>query len=72
LPNIEPSTGIQHKHVPYKVLAKYRRIDPANPYTPCFGVNAVPKESGIYKVGDTIKIAKYAKAGKLPMKSGSK
>ncbi|CAG7855157.1 SubName: Full=Uncharacterized protein {ECO:0000313/EMBL:CCA71324.1}, partial [Serendipita indica DSM 11827] len=46
LPNIEPSTGIQHKHVPYKVLAKYRRVDPAHPYTPCFGVNAVPQESG--------------------------
>ncbi|KAG8783948.1 hypothetical protein FRC15_004250 [Serendipita sp. 397] len=72
LPNIEPTTGVQHKHVPYKVLAKYRRVDPLNPYTPCFGVNAVPKESGIYRVGDTITVAKYAKAGKLPTKPGSK
>lgn len=68
LPNIEPSTGIQHKHVPYKVLAKYRRVDPAHPYTPCFGVNAVPQESGVYRVGDTVHVRRFAAAGKLPEK----
>ncbi|CCA71324.1 hypothetical protein PIIN_05263 [Serendipita indica DSM 11827] len=68
LPNIEPSTGIQHKHVPYKVLAKYRRVDPARPYTPCFGVNAVPQESGVYRVGDTVHVRRFAAAGKLPEK----
>ncbi|KIM33598.1 hypothetical protein M408DRAFT_61227 [Serendipita vermifera MAFF 305830] len=58
LPNIDPENGVQHAHVPYKVLAKYRRVDTVKKALPCFGINSVACESGVYKVGDVVRVRK--------------
>ncbi|KZT54258.1 hypothetical protein CALCODRAFT_19059 [Calocera cornea HHB12733] len=41
LPNVDPSSGVPDKAVPFKVISKYRRIDLRDKYSPCVGVNAV-------------------------------
>ncbi|KAJ9115884.1 hypothetical protein QFC22_005027 [Naganishia vaughanmartiniae] len=57
LPNVNPETAEADKAVPYKVLAKYRRVDPAQKFTPIFGVNAVPQQSyGTIHVGDRVRV----------------
>ncbi|KAL7412328.1 hypothetical protein BDY24DRAFT_103152 [Mrakia frigida] len=59
LPNVDPSTGLTHPSIPYKVLSKYRRIDPVDKFSPCFGVNAAPMSSrGILRVGDKVRVVK--------------
>ncbi|KAJ9107731.1 hypothetical protein QFC21_001191 [Naganishia friedmannii] len=59
LPNVNPETAEADKAVPYKLLAKYRRVDPAQKFTPIFGVNAVPQQSyGAIHVGDRVRVKK--------------
>ncbi|KAH8925782.1 hypothetical protein BT69DRAFT_1279381 [Atractiella rhizophila] len=57
LPNVDPATGVPSKTVPYKIISSYRRVDPADKYSPCFGINTIPKSSaGVVQVGDTVKV----------------
>jgi len=64
LPNVDPSTGVRDKAVPYKVLMKFRRgKDPAMPGKACFGCNGVPKGSGIILVGDFVHVREWAEPG---------
>ncbi|KAJ9108595.1 hypothetical protein QFC19_002311 [Naganishia cerealis] len=59
LPNVNPDTAEADKAVPYKILAKYRRVDPAQKFTPIFGVNAVPQQLyGVIHVGDRVRVKK--------------
>ncbi|EJT99676.1 hypothetical protein DACRYDRAFT_95988 [Dacryopinax primogenitus] len=59
LPNVDPSSGIADKAVPFKVIAKYRRIDARDKYAPCVGVNAVPLlDSFVISVGDKVTITR--------------
>ncbi|KAG8689246.1 hypothetical protein FRC11_003586, partial [Ceratobasidium sp. 423] len=54
LPNIDTTTGVRDKAVPFKVITKFRKVEPEN--TPCFGMNAVAKGSGVIKVGDSVRV----------------
>ena len=64
LPNVDPSTGVRDKAVPYKVLMKFRRgKDPAMPGKACFGCNGVPKGTGIIRVGDFVHVREWAEPG---------
>ncbi|KAH7338871.1 MOSC N-terminal beta barrel domain-containing protein [Rhizoctonia solani] len=54
LPNTNPTTGVRDKAVPFKVISKFRKVEPKK--TPCFGVTAVVQSSGILKVGDSVKV----------------
>ncbi|KAI5451183.1 hypothetical protein NCC49_002059 [Naganishia albida] len=57
LPNVDPDNGEADKAVPYKILAKYRRVDPAQKFTPIFGVNAVPQQArAVVCVGDRVRV----------------
>lgn len=59
LPNIDPETAIQHPSVPYKLISKFRRSDPVDKFSPCFGVNCVPsRERGVVRVGDKVRVKK--------------
>lgn len=59
LPNVDPSSGIADKAVPFKIISKYRRVDIRDKYSPCVGVNAVSLlESFPISVGDTVTISK--------------
>ncbi|CAE7208239.1 unnamed protein product [Rhizoctonia solani] len=53
LPNIDTTTGIRDNAVPFKVITKFRQVEPDS--TPCFGMNAVAQNLGVLKVGDSIK-----------------
>ncbi|KAJ1302684.1 hypothetical protein OPQ81_003000 [Rhizoctonia solani] len=55
LPNIDITTGIRDNAVPFKVITKFRQVEPKS--TPCFGMNAVTKSSGVIKVGDSVKLS---------------
>ncbi|CAE6488842.1 unnamed protein product [Rhizoctonia solani] len=54
LPNIDTTTGIRDKAVPFKVITKFRQVEPES--TPCFGMNAVAQSPGILKVGDSVRV----------------
>lgn len=43
---------------PYaQVISKYRRSDPVDKYSPCFGVNAAPSQArGVLRVGDKVTV----------------
>ncbi|GHJ90111.1 hypothetical protein NliqN6_6513 [Naganishia liquefaciens] len=57
LPNVDPDNAEADKAVPYKIIAKYRRVDPAQKFTPIFGVNAVPREErSLVCVGDRVRV----------------
>jgi uncharacterized protein YcbX len=57
LPNVDPDSGEADKAVPYKIIAKYRRVDPAQKFTPIFGVNAVPQQAhAVVHVGDRVRV----------------
>jgi hypothetical protein len=58
LPNVHPETGIRDKAVPFKVLMKFRTIDPRMKMKACMGVNGVPTGSGVVKVGDRVHVKK--------------
>lgn len=59
LPNVSPETGERDQAVPYKVLMKFRTgLDPTQKMKPCVGCNAVPRGSGVVKVGDSLHIKK--------------
>jgi uncharacterized protein YcbX len=61
LPNVDPSTGVRDKAVPYKVLMKFRRgKDPVRPGKACFGCNGVPEGSGVIRVGDFVHVKEWA------------
>ncbi len=73
LPNVDPSTGIPDPAVPYKVIAKYRRVDPEIKYTPCFGVNGMPvRAEGEVRVGDRVEVMRWNDWGKLEVETKKK
>lgn len=60
LPNVSPETGIRDKAVPFKVMMKHRiGVDPLAKLKPCMGVNAAPKGSGVYRVGDWVDVRRF-------------
>ena len=64
LPNVDPSTGVRDKAVPYKVLMKFRRgKDPDRPGKACFGCNGVPEGCGVIRVGDFVHVREWAGPG---------
>ncbi|KAF8602395.1 hypothetical protein BDV93DRAFT_474663 [Ceratobasidium sp. AG-I] len=56
LPNVDTRTGVRDNAVPFKVITKFRRVEPEKGATACFGVNAVAQTSGVFRVGDRVKI----------------
>lgn len=61
LPNVDPTTGVRDKAVPFKVLMKFRTgLDPKHLNKPCFGCNGVPSGSGVVRVGDPVKVLQLA------------
>ncbi|KAJ8523091.1 hypothetical protein ONZ45_g452 [Pleurotus djamor] len=64
LPNVSPETGIRDQAVPFKVMMKHRiGVDKEDKLKPCMGVNAAPKASGIYRVGDWVDVRKFESSG---------
>jgi len=66
LPNVDPNSGEYDESVPFKVIAKFRRVDKTMPYTPCFGVNGLPQQSGVLRVGDNMKVLTTFDRNNLP------
>ncbi|KAG9127316.1 hypothetical protein FRC07_014849 [Ceratobasidium sp. 392] len=56
LPNVDTVTGIRDNAVPFKVITKFRRVETLAGSTACFGVNAVAQTSGLFKVGDRLRV----------------
>ncbi|CAE6414428.1 unnamed protein product [Rhizoctonia solani] len=54
LPNIDTTTGVRDKAVPFKIISKFRQVEPKK--TPCFGVTAIVQNPGVLKVGDSVKV----------------
>lgn len=58
-------------------MAKFRNVDPADPYTPCFGVNGVPvlpageegelEPEGWIRVGDEVRVTRVLDAKELEL-----
>jgi len=75
LPNVGPDTGIRDEAVPYKVMSKFRNVDPEAPNTPCFGVHAVPVSGGgsagegwkVLRVGDQVRVTRNLSHSELAM-----
>lgn len=58
-PNVDISTGVPDKAVPYKMLMKFRAgLVPQEKYKPCVGCNTIPQGSGVLHVGDVLTVAK--------------
>lgn len=57
LPNVDVETGKADPALPFKVISKYRRVDPDMRSTPCFGVNGAPTRThGTISVGDLMRV----------------
>ncbi|KAG9100078.1 hypothetical protein FS749_016347 [Ceratobasidium sp. UAMH 11750] len=56
LPNVDTVTGIRDNAVPFKVITKFRRVEPLAGSTACFGANAVAQTSGVFRVGDRLRV----------------
>lgn len=59
-------------------MAKFRNVDPADPYTPCFGVNGVPvvdfeerelelEQEGWIRVGDRVRVTRVLSVKELEL-----
>lgn len=51
-------------------MAKFRNVDPSDPYTPCFGVNGVPVGEdgcGILRVGDRVRVTRVLNKKQLAL-----
>jgi uncharacterized protein YcbX len=55
---VHPETGIRDQAVPFKVLIKFRKVDPRMQRKACLGVNGVPAGSGVVRVGDRVHVKK--------------
>lgn len=53
--------------VVFKVMIKFRGVEKAFRYKPAFGVNAISRESGIYRVGDKVRVISCLDRETLPM-----
>ncbi|CEL56074.1 hypothetical protein RSOLAG1IB_07527 [Rhizoctonia solani AG-1 IB] len=56
LPNIDTTTGIRDNAVPFKVISKFRQVEPEKGTSACFGMNAITQSSGLLKVGDSVRV----------------
>ncbi|KAF8727515.1 ARM repeat-containing protein, partial [Rhizoctonia solani] len=56
LPNIDTTTGVRDNAVPFKVISKFRQVEPTKGVTACFGMNAVVQNPGVLKVGDSVRV----------------
>ncbi|KAG8742537.1 hypothetical protein FRC10_001304 [Ceratobasidium sp. 414] len=56
LPNVDTTTGVRDNAVPFKVITKFRRVETLAGSTACFGVNAVAQASGVFRVGDRLRV----------------
>lgn len=46
LPNVDPETGIRHRHEPDETMRRYRCIDPGAGKLACLGMDLVPARPG--------------------------
>ncbi|QRV80349.1 importin-9 [Ceratobasidium sp. AG-Ba] len=56
LPNVDTNTGIRDNAVPFKVITRFRRVDSEPGSTACFGVNGVTQASGVFRLGDRLRV----------------
>ncbi|ELU41145.1 importin-9 [Rhizoctonia solani AG-1 IA] len=56
LPNIDTTTGVRDNAVPFKVISKFRQVEPTKGVTACFGMNAVVQNPGVLKVGNSVRV----------------
>jgi uncharacterized protein YcbX len=51
----------------FKVIMKFRNVEKGVRYKPAFGLNAIPEGSGIYHVGDKVRVISCLDRESLPM-----
>jgi len=50
-----------------QILSKYRRSDMEPQSTPCFGMNSCSLNSGVYRVGDRVRVTRRLKEVEMPI-----
>ena len=53
---MDVETGARDNAVPFKVIQKFRSVDPNQRFKPMVGCNSVPGGSGILRVGDIVAV----------------